>query len=163
MTELRVVLERRRAREFEAFAAGAAGRLLHAAVLLTTEPRDACPAAERLLTRALARTYAAWDALRGEDPYDRTRAELTALFARTAWRYRRSRGGVLGRLTPQERLVLVLRVREEVAEERTAAGLGLPEERVRAILARAVARMRHPAAGPGPASGPAARLGMAAR
>lgn len=157
------MLDRRRAREFEAFTAGAAGRLLHAATLLTTEPRDACPAAERLLTRALARTYAAWDGPRGEDPYDRARTELARLFAHSAWRYRRPRGGVLGPLTPRERLVLVLRLGEDVAEEQAAAGLGLPEDRVRAILARAVSRMRHAPTDSGPASSGTARLRVAAR
>ena len=37
--------ERRRAREFEAFVAGAAGRLLHAATLLTGEPPGGNPRA----------------------------------------------------------------------------------------------------------------------
>ena len=43
-----------------------------------------------------------------------------------AWRHRRPRGGALDRLTPQERLVLVLRLYEGVAEEQAAAQLGLP-------------------------------------
>ena len=42
-------------------------------------------------------------------------------------------GGLAGRLTPQERLVLVLRLYEGVAEDQTAALLGLPAERVRAV------------------------------
>lgn len=132
---------RRRAREFEAFVAGAAPRLLHAATLLTAEPPGANPHAEQLLTAALAHTYAQWDRLRGEDPYDRTRQELAARFARSAWRHHRVRGGVLERLTPQERLILVLRLYEGVAEEQTAALIGLPVERVRAIFTRAVRRM----------------------
>ncbi|UGY93341.1 sigma factor-like helix-turn-helix DNA-binding protein [Streptomyces gobiensis] len=133
----------RRAREFETFVAGAAGRLLHAAALLTTEPPGrACPAAERLLTVALSRTYAAWDGLRGADPYDHARQELATHFARTAWRHRRPRGGPLSRLTPRERLVLVLRLYEGIAEEQTAAGLGLPVERVRTLCTRAVSTVR---------------------
>ncbi|WP_455352815.1 sigma factor-like helix-turn-helix DNA-binding protein [Streptomyces sp. SYSU K217416] len=141
----------RRAREFEAFVAGAAGRLLHAATLLTAETDEANEEAQRLLTAALAHTYAEWDRLRGEDPYDHARQELAARFARTAWRHHRPRGGVLARLSPQERLVLVLRLYEGVAEEQTAALLGLPVERVRAICTRAMAALRsgRPARGGG--------------
>ncbi|MFF1421793.1 sigma factor-like helix-turn-helix DNA-binding protein [Streptomyces sp. NPDC058280] len=148
MRQRQVVTDRRRAREFEAFVAGAAGRLLHAAALLTGEPADATPRAQRLLTDALARTYADWDRLRGEDPYDRTRQELALRFARGAWHRRgRRAGGVLAGLGPQERLVLVLRLYEGVAEEQTAALIGLPVERVRAICARAVTMMRESPAG----------------
>ncbi len=134
--------DRRRADEFESFVAGAGGRLLHAATLLTSEPSDAAPLAEDLLVSALAHTYADWDRLRGEDPYDRTRLEMAGRFAHNAWRYRRPRGGLLSRLPPQERLVLVLRLYEGVAEEQVAAGLGLPLERVRALCTRATATMR---------------------
>ncbi|MGW7434764.1 sigma factor-like helix-turn-helix DNA-binding protein [Streptomyces sp. NPDC054849] len=123
--------------EFEAFVAGAAGRLLRVAVLLTGEPDGA----RRLLAGALARTYANWRRLRGDDPYDFTRQELCAAFARTGWRHQGSTG-LLGRLTPLERLVLVLRLYEGVAEEVTAAQLGLPVERVRVLCNRAVAVLR---------------------
>ncbi|MGX1880916.1 sigma factor-like helix-turn-helix DNA-binding protein [Streptomyces sp. NPDC055287] len=155
MRERQAVRHRRRAREFEAFVAGAAGRLLHAATLLTAEPPDDNAHAQRLLTAALARTYADWERLRGEDPYDHTRQELAARFARSAWRYHQqgrlcvphhgravAGGGVLERLTPQERLILVLRLYEGVAEEQAAAQLGLPADRVRAICTRATAAMR---------------------
>jgi DNA-directed RNA polymerase specialized sigma24 family protein len=134
----RVEKDRRRAREFDAFVAGAGGRLLHAATLLTGAPE----AAERLLTATLAGTYAGWDRLHGEDPYDHTRQELALRFAHTAWRHRRPCGGILDRLTPQERLVLVLRLYEGVPEEQVAAQLGLPSERVRALCLRSVATMR---------------------
>ncbi|MGC4949914.1 sigma factor-like helix-turn-helix DNA-binding protein [Streptomyces sp. DT224] len=134
---------RGRAQDFESFVAGAAGRLLHTATLLTAEPADGRhPHARRLLTASLARTFADWERLRGEDPYDRTRQELAARFAREAWRHHRPRGGLLDRLTPQERLVLVLRLYEGVPEEQTAALLGLPEDRVRAVCNRSVATMR---------------------
>lgn len=123
--------------EFEAFVAGAAGRLLRVAVLLTGEPDGA----RRLLAGALARTYANWRRLRGDDPYDFTRQELCAAFARTGWRHHGSTG-LLARLTPLERLVLVLRLYEGVAEEVTAAQLGLPVERVRVLCNRAVAVLR---------------------
>ncbi|GEC05724.1 DNA-directed RNA polymerase sigma-70 factor [Streptomyces spinoverrucosus] len=148
----------RRAREFEAFVAGAAGRLLHTATLLTAEAPNANPRARRLLTLALARTYASWDRLRGEDPYDRTRAYLAVRFAHRAWhqygalgRARPHPGSTLANLAPQERLVLVLRLYEGVAEEQTAALLGLPTERVHAICDRATATLLHPPRPPAPA------------
>ncbi|MEV6951694.1 sigma factor-like helix-turn-helix DNA-binding protein [Streptomyces sp. NPDC051183] len=123
--------------EFEAFVAGAAGRLLHVAILLTGEPQ----AARGLLAGALARTYANWQRVRGDDPYDFTRRELCAAFARTGRRHHRG-AGPLARLSPLERLVLVLRIYEGVAEEVTAAQLGLPPERVRVLCNRAVAELR---------------------
>ncbi|WP_434595628.1 sigma factor-like helix-turn-helix DNA-binding protein [Streptomyces sp. A5-4] len=151
--------QRRRAREFDAYVAGAAGRLLHAATLLTGEAPEHNVRARRLLTAALSRTYAEWERLRGEDPYDHTRQELAARFARGAWRYhhwgaaggralpwaaprRTGGGGVLERLSPRERLVLVLRLYEGVAEEQTAAQIGLPVARVHAICSRAVTTLR---------------------
>lgn len=150
----------RRAREFEAFVAGAAGRLLHAATLLTAEAPDDNPRARRLLTLALAHTYARWDRLRGEDPYDHTRQYLATRFARTAWhqygafgRGRPHPDSALAALAPQERLILVLRLYEGVAEAQTAALLGLPTERVRTICDRATATLLHPQRGPAPAVG----------
>ncbi|MFE2099251.1 MULTISPECIES: sigma factor-like helix-turn-helix DNA-binding protein [unclassified Streptomyces] len=142
----------RRAREFEAFVAGAAGRLLHTATLLTAEAPDANPRARRLLTLALAHTYAGWDRLHGDDPYDCARQYLAARFQRGAWHHY----GAVGRarphprsplveLNPQERLVLVLRMYEGVAEEQAAALLGLPVERVHSICDRATATVLHPA------------------
>ncbi|WP_374228786.1 sigma factor-like helix-turn-helix DNA-binding protein [Streptomyces sp. ET3-23] len=107
-------------------------------------------AAERLLTAALARAYADWDRLGGDDPYEHTRRELAARFAHSARRHRQPRGGVLERLPPRERLVVVLRLYEGVAEEQAAAGLGLPVERVRALCTRAVAALRSRPAGPVP-------------
>lgn len=152
MRERRSGHDARRAREFEAFVAGAAGRLLTAATLLTAEPPDANPRARRLLTLALAHTYARWDRLRGEDPYDRARQYLATRFARTTW----YRYGVLGRarpgpcgplavLTARERLVLVLRLYEGLAEEQAAALLGLPAEYVHTLCDRATATVLHPA------------------
>ncbi|MER5446308.1 sigma factor-like helix-turn-helix DNA-binding protein [Streptomyces sp. NPDC002766] len=151
----------RRAREFEAFVAGAAGRLLHAATLLTAELPEDNPRARRLLTHALAHTYACWDRMRGEDPYDRTRQYLATRFARAAWHqyggFGRSRphpGSTLAGLAPQERLILVLRLYEGVAEEQTAALLGLPVDRVRSICDRATTSLLHPARGrPSPVIG----------
>ncbi|MGX4690167.1 sigma factor-like helix-turn-helix DNA-binding protein [Streptomyces sp. JNUCC 63] len=147
----------RRAREFEAFVAGAAGRLLHAATLLTAEAPDDNPRARRLLTLALAHTYACWDRLRGEDPYDRARRHLATRFAREAWhrhgglgRTRRRPPGTLAALTPQERLIVVLRLYEGVAEEQAAALLGLPVDRVRVICDRATVALTHPADRPAP-------------
>ncbi|MFF0472465.1 sigma factor-like helix-turn-helix DNA-binding protein [Streptomyces sp. NPDC004284] len=138
----------RRTREFDAFVAGAAGRLLHAATLLTAETRAHNPYAQALLTAALAHAYAVWDRLRDEDPYDLARRDLAARFARTAWRHRGDgQGGALAVLSPQERLVVVLRLYEGVAEEQVAALLGLSEPRVRAICARSVATLRATARG----------------
>ncbi|MET7290022.1 sigma factor-like helix-turn-helix DNA-binding protein [Streptomyces sp. NPDC005573] len=142
----------RRAREFDAFVAGAGGRLLHAATLLTAEPPDANPRARRLLTLALAHTYARWDRLRGEDPYDCARQYLATRFARGTWHhhgaFRRGRPhprSPLAALTPQERLILVLRLYEGVAERQTAALLGLPAERVHTLCDRATGIVLHPA------------------
>ncbi|MFE1954126.1 MULTISPECIES: sigma factor-like helix-turn-helix DNA-binding protein [Streptomyces] len=141
----------RRAREFESFVAGAAGRLLHAATLLTAEPPDDHPRALKLLTAALARTYASWDRLRGEDPYDCARKELAVRFAHGAWHQHRGHGGALAHVPPQERLVLVLRLFEGVGEEQVAALLGLPAERVRSLHARAMTLVLHPPRGAAPA------------
>ncbi|MER5543330.1 sigma factor-like helix-turn-helix DNA-binding protein [Streptomyces sp. NPDC002589] len=150
----------RRAREFEAFVAGAAGRLLHAATLLTAEAPDANPRARRLLAHALAHTYARWDRLHGEDPYDCARQYLATRFARATWhqyvhqylhpyvafgRARPDPRSPLAALTPQERLILVLRLYEGVAEEQTAALLGLPTERIHTMCDRATATLLHPA------------------
>lgn len=145
----------RRAREFEAFVAGAGGRLLHTATLLTSEAPDDNPRARRLLTLAFAHTYACWDRLCGEDPYDRTRRDLATRFAHRAWheyggslaRARPHPTGALALLTAQERLVLVLRLHEGVAEEQVAALLGLPPERVHTICDRATATLLHPPRG----------------
>lgn len=134
--------DRRRAREFESFVAGAAGRLLHAATLLTGEPPADAPRAQTLLTAALAATYADWNRLRGEDPYNHTRQELVTRYLRGGWRgSRRASGGVLGALGAQERVVLVLRLCEGTAEEQVAALIDVPVERVRTICARAVMTM----------------------
>ncbi|NXY94999.1 RNA polymerase [Streptomyces sp. BR123] len=100
-----------------------------------------CPAARRLLADALARTYAGWERLRGDDPYDHTRRELCAAFACTGRRHHGGRG-LLAPLPPLERLVLVLCVYEGVAHEVAAAQLGLPVERVRVLSGRAVAALR---------------------
>jgi DNA-directed RNA polymerase specialized sigma24 family protein len=166
MRQRRAATDRRRAREFESFVAGAAGRLLHAAVLLTGEPPPAAPRAERLLTAALAATYAQWWRLRADDPYDHARAELALRYVRGAWHDRHTGGGTLAPLGPWERVVLVLRLQEGVGEEQTAALLGLPQERIRAVYARAVVMLREaarsgPGSVPGPLPGPEAFSGPA--
>jgi Sigma-70, region 4 len=141
--------ERRRTHEFESFVGGAAGRLLHVAMLLTCEDASV---ADEMLCRALSRTYLNWNRLRGEDPYTYTRGELVAAYTRragTRWLHREPRGGRLSRLTAQERLVLVLRLFEGVDEEQTAAMLGMAPERVYALCTRAAATLRsRPPAGP---------------
>ncbi|USQ83192.1 RNA polymerase subunit sigma-70 [Streptomyces phaeoluteigriseus] len=153
----------RRAKEFEAFVAGAGGRLTQTATLLTGEAPDGNPRARRLLTFALAHTYACWDRLHGEDPYDHARRHLAIRFADTAWhqyatwqhyaardRARRRPAGPLAGLTPRERLILVLSLYEGVGEEQVAALLGLPTERVHAICDRATATVLHPPPAPSP-------------
>ncbi|MBD9731995.1 RNA polymerase subunit sigma-70, partial [Streptomyces sp. H28] len=82
------------------------------------------------------------------------RRQLAARFARGAWRRagglhgaRPHPGSPLAALGPQERLVVVLRLCEGVAEEQTAALLGLSSERVRVLCVRATATLlRRPAA-----------------
>ncbi|MDX3072028.1 sigma factor-like helix-turn-helix DNA-binding protein [Streptomyces sp. NPDC088354] len=147
MGERRAAAERLRDAEFAAFAAGAAGRLLHAATLLTGDGDEGA----ELLFAALSRTYADWFRLRGEDPYVHTRGEIVRRFTLRP-RWRRPRGGPLGTLTVQERLVVVLRLYEGIAEEQTAAQLGMPVDRVRAVCLRAVTVLRdaRPAAEPAP-------------
>ncbi len=148
--------------------AGAAGRLLHTATLLTAETRGRNPYARDLLTASLAHTYAMWGRLRDEDPYDLTRRDLAARFARGAWRHHGGHGGVLSALGPRERLVVVLRLYEGVAEEQVAALLGVSEARVRAVCARSVtalreaARLGSGAAGPAGAGGTAGAAGAVA-
>lgn len=149
---------------FAAFVAGAAGRLLHVATLLTGEPAQppgANPRAERLLTAALGATYAHWDRLRGDDPYARARRELAVRFARGARRFWRGRGGPLSGLAPRERLAVVLLLYEGLYEEQAAALMGLSEERVRELCRRGVGALR---SGPvsAPATAPAPREGAAA-
>ncbi|MDX6354670.1 MAG: hypothetical protein QOF98_1573 [Streptomyces sp.] len=137
MGKRRAAAELRRDAEFTAFTAGAGGRLLHAAMLLTGERA----AAERLLTAVLARVYADWFRMRAEDPYEQARSELVRRFAYRPW-WQRPRGGALDRLTGQERLIVTMRFFEGIAEEQAAAQLGLPAERVRVIGARATATLR---------------------
>ncbi|WP_460068866.1 SigE family RNA polymerase sigma factor [Streptomyces sp. YKOK-I1] len=160
MRERRTVQEARRVREFEAFLAGAGGRLLRTATLLTAEAVEDNPRARRLLTHALAHTYACWDRLRGEDPYNHARECLAARFARGTWhRYgalpfgltRARPAGPLAVLSAQQRLVLVLRLHEGVAEEQVAALLGLPPDRIHLIVDRATTLLLHPPRGPAPA------------
>jgi hypothetical protein len=133
----RAAAESRRDAEFAAFTAGAAGRLLHAATLLTGDPE----AADHLLTAALAHVYANWSRTHAEDPYELARSELVRRFALRPW-WRRPRGGTLDRLGRQERLIVMMRFFEGIAEEQTAAQLGLPAERVRTICAHATATLR---------------------
>ncbi|MFE9676134.1 sigma factor-like helix-turn-helix DNA-binding protein [Streptomyces sp. NPDC006259] len=147
----------RRAKEFEAFVAGAGGRLTQTATLLTAESHEENPRARRLLTHALAHTYACWDRLHGEDPYDHARRHLAIRFADTAWhqyaplgRTRRHLAGPLAGLTPQARLILVLRLYEGVGEEQVAALLGLPREHVHTVCDRATATVLHPPRAPSP-------------
>ncbi|WP_328468512.1 sigma factor-like helix-turn-helix DNA-binding protein [Streptomyces sp. NBC_00448] len=135
----------RRDAEFAAFVAGAGGRLLHSALLLTGDRADA----ERLLTDALARLYADWQhLLDGDDPYDRARSELFVRYAYRPWR--RLRGGALDGLSARERLIITMRYFEGIGEEQTAALLGMGVERVGEIAAHSGARLRSRPARVGP-------------
>ncbi|GAB2599525.1 sigma factor-like helix-turn-helix DNA-binding protein [Streptomyces capparidis] len=138
----RQAAERRRAQEFAAFVGGAAGRLLHLATLLSCDDAEA---GERLLCEALARAYLRWPRLRGEDPYAYTLEELVTAYHRRAaarpW-HRDPAGGRLSALSPLERLVLVLRMSEGMAEAQVAALLGLAPDRVAVVCARACAVVR---------------------
>jgi len=139
-------------REFEVFVAGAGGRLLWTATLITGETADDNPRARRLLALALARTYASWDRVQDADPYDHARGQLATRFAHSAWRHHTTHPDApLARLSPQERLILVLRHHEGIAEEQIAALLGLSPERTRAICHRATTNLLHPPRGPAPA------------
>ncbi|MFI2430599.1 sigma factor-like helix-turn-helix DNA-binding protein [Streptomyces sp. NPDC018693] len=157
MRERREVQDARRAREFQAFVAGAGGRLLHTATLLTGETPAVNPRARRLLTLALAHTYACWDQLGGEDPYDSTRRYLAVRFAHAAWhqyggpgRARPHPDSPLAPLTPWERLLLVLRWYEGIAEEQVGALLGLTAERVHTLCERATTTLLAPPRAPAP-------------
>jgi hypothetical protein len=144
----RETAEDRRGREFEAFIGGAAGRLMHVATLLTGDDEKV---AAQLLCHALSRAYLNWVRLHGEDPYAYTRQELVTAYARRAgagWLYKEPKGGRLSRLSPQERLVLVLRLYEGVDEEQVAALMGLSADRIRAICTRASTIMRSTRAHP---------------
>ncbi|MEU3554126.1 hypothetical protein [Streptomyces fragilis] len=172
--------------EFRVFAAASGGRLLRTATLFTAEdPRD-CPSARRLLAEALARTCARWGRrMDGEDPYDLARAELTRGYlrrirfrrgVRDGWRGQgsgRDRGdrsgavppgsagdlAPLAELRPLARLVLVLRLHEEIDPERAGVLLGLTPGRVEALTTRAASGF---AAGTGPQCEAAARRALGA-
>ncbi|MFJ2113643.1 hypothetical protein ACIOEX_17445, partial [Streptomyces sp. NPDC087850] len=73
---------------------------------------------------------------------DRARRELTLGFAEDAWRVGRWSAGVLGGLGARERVVRMLRLYEGLPEEQTASPLGLPEDLVRTLYARATASLR---------------------
>ncbi|MFF3062742.1 sigma factor-like helix-turn-helix DNA-binding protein [Streptomyces sp. NPDC057909] len=107
------------------------------------------------------------DRLRSEDPYDHARQHLATRFARGAWRQygglldraQPFPGAVLAHLSPQERLVLVLRIFEGVEEEQISALLGLPVDRVRAVCHRATTNLLRPSRGLAPAP-PKARAAL---
>ena len=151
----------RRAREFEAFVAGAAGRLLQPPRCSRRSRRTPTRARGACCAVSLAHTYALLGPAARRRPLRPAPGPSSPCASqRAAWHRYGGLGrlrpapapdSVLARLTPQERLILVLRLYEGVAEEQTAALLGLPAERVRAVCARATATLLHPPRGPAPA------------
>ncbi|MFC7468367.1 hypothetical protein ACFQVA_13675 [Actinomadura keratinilytica] len=141
-----------RARAFVSFAAGAGGRLLHLAALLTGEPpaaprtpaacsppRSAAPTPTGTPCAATTRTTAPAGTSSPATPVPpgtaarRGRADAGPWSPRPAHPARARRGG------PEA-------VRG-VPEEQAAALLGLPVERVRALTARATVRLARPPGG----------------
>jgi RNA polymerase sigma-70 factor (sigma-E family) len=144
--------------EFTAWAAGVERRLLRSAYLLTGDLHRA----EDLVQEALVKVALRWDRLRGGNP---------TAYARTVivrdniswWRRRRDVPvasvaeattvssdpdaalvvrRALGRLTPKQRAVVVLRHFDDLSVEETAAVLGVAVGTVKSQNAQALARLR---------------------
>ncbi|GAW50851.1 MULTISPECIES: SigE family RNA polymerase sigma factor [unclassified Nocardioides] len=144
--------------EFTEWAAGAQRRLLRSAYLLTGDLHRA----EDLVQEALVKVALRWPRLRGGNP---------TAYARTVivrdniswWRRRRDVPTAsprdladvstdteaalvvrraLGRLTPKQRAVVVLRHFDDLSEQDTAAALGVTVGTVKSQNAAALARLR---------------------
>lgn len=137
-------------------------RLQHAAYLLTGDRHKA----EEATQAALTRTYAAWSRVRHNDAYAYTRKVLTNQvidgwrrpireYATDALPDLPSHGDVaedvtrqewlldaLGRLTPRERQVLVLRYFFDLLEAEVAAELKVSVGTVKSTSSRALAKLR---------------------
>jgi RNA polymerase sigma-70 factor (sigma-E family) len=148
--------------EFAEFARESSARLQHVAFLLTGNRHDAEDAAQT----ALVRTYASWSRVRDRDAFAYTRTVLVNLTI-DSWRrrYREyatedvpdwpARTDVaddiaqrqwlilaLGRLSPRERAVVVLRHYLDLPEAEVAGELNLPLGTVKSLNSRALVKLR---------------------
>jgi RNA polymerase sigma-70 factor (sigma-E family) len=156
--------------EFAEFAAASSARLQHVAYLLTGNRQEAEDAAQT----ALVRTYAAWQRVRRRDAYAYARAVL-ANHVTDQWRRpyreyatqelperpvprdladevtrRRWLIAMLGKLTPRERAVIVLRHYVDLPEAEVAQELGLSVGTVKSLNSRGLAKLRVDAVPPVP-------------
>ena len=149
-------------RQFVEFVEANSARLMRAAHLLTGDRHQA----EDAVQTALARTYASWSRVRGQDAYAYTRRVMTNL---TIDRWRRpikeqvrdvlpdhpAVGDftddhaqqewlmeVLGRLTARERAIIVLRHYLDLPEAEVAAELKVSLGTVKSTNSRALAKLR---------------------
>ena len=149
-------------RQFVEFVEANSARLLRAAHLMTGDRHQA----EDAVQTALARTYASWSRVRGQDAYSYTRRVLTNL---TIDRWRRPLRehaqetvperpvvgdftadhaeqewlmGVLGGLTARERAIIVLRHYLDLPEAEVAAELKVSLGTVKSTNSRALAKLR---------------------
>ena len=157
----------RRDEEFTAFVDEHGSALLRAAQFLTADRWHA----EDLLQTALTKVYLAWPSARGHSSYAYARKALTTTYI-DSWRRRRWReyaadhtdltatsnptlddhaqavaerdalDQALARLTPRERVVLVLRYCEDLTEKDTARLLGVSTGTVKTLTFRALAKLR---------------------
>ena len=138
LEEARVDEERDRA--FEAFVAGRSPALLRTAYLVTGDEVDA----QRLLRDALATTYLSWNRIEdreGVEEYVRrvmltahaSSPALPATATQLAWRDTQGRiWAALRELTPRERSVLVLAVRDQLDDDEIARVLTCARRTVQA-------------------------------
>jgi RNA polymerase sigma-70 factor (sigma-E family) len=148
--------------EFIEFAQASAGRLRHAAYLLTGN-RDS---AEEAVQATLVRTYAAWKRVRREDAFAYARKVLVN-YLTDKWRRRLKEhptddlpelparadiadevalrqwlSGALATLTSRERTVIVMRYLFDLPEQTVARELGITLGTVKSTSSRALAKMR---------------------
>lgn len=148
--------------DFIAFAQASSARLQRAAYLLTGDQHQAEEAAQATLVRV----YAAWGRVRRKDPYAYARTVLANLVT-DQWRRpmreyatetmpeqqtpqdvadvvskRRWLIGVLQKLSPRERAVIVLRHFFDASEAEVARELNLSAGTVKSLNSRGLAKLR---------------------
>ncbi|TDC36772.1 SigE family RNA polymerase sigma factor [Micromonospora sp. 15K316] len=147
--------------EFVEFARAASGRLVHAAFLMTGDRHEAEDAAQT----ALARTYASWSRIHGDDAYRYARSVLVNHLV-DRWRRpireypteelpeqrdddvadavatRRWLFAILGTLSPRERAIVVLRYYFDLPEAQVADELGVSVGTVKSTSSRALEKLR---------------------